>query len=308
MTLNWTVVHGSPEWHEFRARNIGSSEVAGLFGVQAGFAASAFTLHQVKSGLIEPLPVDDRPGTRVWRGKRLEPVIASMAAEQFGWRIRYPGPYALDDECEGMAASLDGWIEEPGEEEKRLGFTGPGNLEVKEASWLAHKRDWSANEPPFQIVLQNQQGCACSGARWGVVVVDVGEIGLLPYRYAARPQTAALIRREIAAFWSRVREGRSPDPDATSSTAAALKVMFPSQVDSPTLDLLEDDQADVTAAAFLIAGANRAESERVYVGQRSMLMWKLRGVTQAETANHWINANTDKRGTVRLRVVEKQRT
>lgn len=266
---------------------------------------SAFTLHQVKSGLIPPPPVDDTPGSRVWYGKRMEPVIGQMAAEMFGWEIRAPGPFAVDQACAGMSASLDGIIMAPGERERVLRYQGPGLLEVKRAEWLAHKRSWENGEPPMQIVLQAQHGMACAGLTWGVVVVLVGELGLIAYRYPADPDTARAIRAQVAEFWRGVRDGVSPNPDATASSAAALKALFPSRVDLPTLDLTADEETDVLCFGLKMAAENLKLSTKVANGYKNMIRFALKGATQAETVNHFISAEPDKNGRVTLRVHEK---
>lgn len=302
------ILQGSPEWHARRLEHVGSSEISSLFGVQEGYAASAFTLHQVKSRKMPPQPVDDAPGGRVWMGRHMEPVIAAMAKELYRWPgLEYPGPWCTDDVQPGMAASLDGIIMEPGPEEQALGFQGPGLLETKFIQWLAFRQSWTNGEPPYQTILQAQHGCACAGLNWGCVVVLVGEMGLQAYRYRARENTINLIRQRVADFWDGVRNNRPPDPDATASSAAALKQMFPGNDRLPPL-WLDDEDSDTLAAAFLIARANRQESNRVYELQRNLLLWKLKGATAAETFNHYIDAQVDSRGTVRMTVREKVRT
>ena len=302
------VVQGTPEWLERRKGTIGSSEVASLFGVQEAYAASAFTLHQIKSGKMNPPPVDDAPGSRVWMGRHLEAPICTMAKELYRWpALERPGPWVTDDTMDfKMSASLDGIIE-PGPEEAALGFQGPGLLETKFIQWLAFRRSWTNGEPPYQTILQAQHGCACAGLNWGCIVVLVGEVGLQAYRYRARENTIALIRQRVTDFWEGVRKGIPPDPDHTASSAAALKEMFPGNESLPA-PWLNDEDSDTLAAAFLLAQANKQESNRVYELQRNLLLWKLKGRTAAESYNHWIDARVDKRGGVRITVREKVRT
>lgn len=301
------IIQGSPEWHARRLDHIGSSEVSALFGVQEAYAASAFTLHQVKSRKMPPQPVDSSPGSRVWQGRFMEPTIAAMAKELYGWpELEYPGPWCTDDKTEGMAASLDGEIQ-PGPQEIALGFQGRGLLETKWIQWLAYRKSWTNGEPPYQTILQAQHGCACAGLAWGCIVVLVGELGLQAYRYRAREGTINLIRDRVNDFWEGVRADRPPDPDHTASSAAALKQMFPGKEEGGVL-WFEDEDTDTLAAAFLIAQANRQESNRVYEAQRNLLLWKLKGNTAAETFNHWIDASVNKRGDVRVTVREKVRT
>ncbi len=50
---------GSPfanpaEWHAQRARNVGASEIAALFGVQPDYALSHYALWHVKAGKAPP--------------------------------------------------------------------------------------------------------------------------------------------------------------------------------------------------------------------------------------------------------------
>lgn len=300
MTLQW-IEQGTPEWLELRANYIGSSEIAGLFALQAPFGMSEFTLHQVKCGAIPAPPVDDTPGSRVWMGKRLEPVIAGMAAEMYGWNITYPGPFAIDDECEGMSASLDGIIRVPGVREREMNFTGPGVLEVKRVEWLAHKRAWENGEPPQHIVLQAQHAMACSGMSWGVIVALAGEHGLIAYRYAAATDVHRILRAKVESFWSNIRHGMSPRPDHTASTAAALKALFPSLVDDETLDLTADDEIDIACARWLEAKDKHKIAGQIVAGYRNAIMFGLKGAIRAETAGHYIDAKPDKNGKVTLR-------
>lgn len=288
-----------------RAQNIGSSEVAGLFALQADHSDCEFTLHQVKSGIIPPPPVDSSPGTRIWYGSRMEPIIGEMAAELYGWKIEAPGPFCTDDVVSGMSASLDGIILSPGEEELRLGFSGPGLLEIKRSEWAAHNRAYTNNEPPYQIVLQGHHGMACANLTWGVVVVLVGELGLMKYPYARRENTVSIIRDRVTEFWRDVHDRVSPNPDGTASSAYALKAMFPALVGEPLLDLLDNDEADVAAAALLLTRANAKASDMAVADSLARIKYQLKGAVEAETANHWITARTTKNGAVTVRVVEK---
>lgn len=284
---------------------MGSSEIAALFGLQASYASSAFTLWQVKAGKIKPPHVDASPGTRVWMGRWMEPVIAHMAAEMYGWDIIYPGPFAIDEVTPGMSGSLDGIIKEPGKVEKEMGFTGPGVLEIKRVEWLPFRSEWTENEPPFQIVLQDQHLCACAGYSWGVVAAMVSEVGMVCYRYPARAGVAGRIRHAVQRFWDSVRDGMPPNPDHTASSAAALRELYPVRPEPITIDLTTDSEADITAAAFKMAQAHRKESNGVYDLQRNLILFKLRGANLGETEHHWISGEANKNGVVTIKVREK---
>lgn len=263
MTLLWDVVQGSESWLKERETRIGGSEVAGLFGVQQDWGASRFTLYQVKSGKIKSPQIDQSPGSRVWFGKRKEKLIAEMAAELFGWEIT-GGPYAIDELCEGMAASLDFVIDQPGEREKAMGFEGPGYLEIKLVDFLVHRREWTGGEPPFSVLLQHQHGLACSGFSWGVIVCEIGGNELRPYHYGARPKHADIIREKVGEFWEDVRAGRVPNTDGTESTAQALRDLYTTVRNDNALDLSTVERANDACVNFLIAAAHNRESKRRY--------------------------------------------
>src|ERR1700743_2208396 len=95
------------EWLTLRGKYVGASESAALFGVQAAYALDHFALHHVKAGNPPPPQVG---GPRVQWGKRLEIIVAEAVAEEHGYMV-YKGRYAINDDCLGMAASLDFEIE-----------------------------------------------------------------------------------------------------------------------------------------------------------------------------------------------------
>ena len=314
--IRWDIVQRTPEWHEIRKTHIGGSEVGSLYGppIAAGWQPSRFSLWQHKAGRAPAPKVDDSPGTRIWMGVHMEPTIIKMAGELYGWKIRSPGPMAFDDEVEGMSASLDAVIVEPGPEELALGYTGPGLLEAKYAQWLVHKKEWLNDEPPTYIILQTQQGLACTGFSWGVVVVLTGEMGLIRYRYRRRESTIATLRRDITEFWRSIRDDEPPLPDGHDSSSEALRVMFPERLKMPMLDRSMDNELDSIALGFKIAQDNLKESRKVYAAQRNLILWKLRersssgellAFQSAETSNTWISAVPNKNGAVTVRVSEK---
>lgn len=287
--LNYAVVHGSADWHALRSKHIGGSECAALWGMQYDYAQSLFALHMIKSGRIPEPPVDDSPGTRVWYGKMMEPVIAEMAAKLFRWKIRYPGPYAIDDTTPGLAASLDGIIEEPGEEETRLGYRGPGVLEIKRAEWLVFKEKWTGNEPPPPAILQTQHGMAASGLGWGVVVVLAGEVGLVPFRYRRREGIISQDRERVEEFWDRVRRDDPPNTDRSRATAEAISGLFPVRVAEPILDLLGNKAADLTVVEAINARANFEGSTYAKADAHNALNWILKEHLNAETDSYWLH-------------------
>jgi predicted phage-related endonuclease len=228
-------------WHALRARHVGASEVAALFGAQPDYAQGRFALWQIKAGRMPPPPVDN---PRVRAGLALEDAIAQMAAEQQGWTLR-PGVYASHES--GLGATLDRIIEAPAAGD--AGMTGPGVLEVKNVDWLVHKRAWGG-EPPMHILLQLQAQLLATGYGWGVVAALVGGNDVRVYRYTARPALHIEMARRVADFWRAVRDGAAPNADASDSARRALVATTP-DLEDEKLDLTGDDEAAALAVEWL---------------------------------------------------------
>lgn len=245
--------HDSPEWHALRAKNIGASEVAALFGMQPAYALDHFSLHHVKAGNAPPPTVD---GPRVKWGLRLEAVVADAVAEEHGVSIS-KGGYAMADDCPGMGASLDFIVQSDVSGE----FDGHGLLETKNTDWLVHKRTWIDGEPPYHVLLQLQQQLGCTGYTWGMVAALVGGNDLRIYRYAARPKLIADIKTRITKFWDNVRTGRPPEVSGSESSGAILRALFPDPIDD-VVDLSSSNEWPEAVAAFVAAGtANRSAKD-----------------------------------------------
>lgn len=240
------------EWHALRAKHVGASEVATLFGQQPDYAPGLFALWHAKAGIVPPAPVDN---PRVRWGLLLEEAITEAASADEGWAVQ-PGQYASLD---GLGATLDRIIAEPGRQEREAGFTGPGVLELKNADWLVHKRSWG-EEPPTHILLQLQAQLLATGYGWGAVAVLVGGNDLRIYRYAARPKLQAAIAARVAAFWQTIRDGKRPDPDGSDSAFRTLRELAPEVADAPA-DLSANNEAPELAADFLRLGEQRREIE-----------------------------------------------
>lgn len=261
----------SPEWHAIRLQNIGASEVAALFDVQPPYALSAYPLHMVKAGLVDPPPVD---GERIRMGVAMEPVIGRLAAERHGWTIT-PGRYATDDTTPGMAASLDFEVAAPAD--LPPGFqdvTGPGCLETKNVDGLVYRKSWTDGEPPVHQLLQLQHQLACTGYEWGCLAALIGGNELRTVFYRPRPRIIASIRERVTAFWQAVRDDRPPNPDGSSGANHALRALFPDLAFDPA-DLRDDNQLPDLCAQYIQATADTREADARKDELRNQIMAKV---------------------------------
>ncbi len=196
-------------WHAARARVVGASEVAALFGCSPH--TSHWSLWQIKAGRVA---APDLSGDqRVTWGLRLESVIADAVAEERGWTI-LPGGHRTSSRVEGWGCTLD----------REIGDRGGGVLELKTVDWLVRKRDWG-EEPPPHILLQLQAQLGVTGREWGAVAALVGGNELRIWEYQARPRIIAEIAKRVRAFWKSIRENRPPPVDGSPSTADTLAAL-----------------------------------------------------------------------------------
>lgn len=253
-------------WHALRAQHIGASEVAALFGKQPPYAPGLFALWHAKAGIVPPEPVDN---PRVRWGLFLEDAIAAVAEAEEGWNVQ-PGQYASR---EGLGATLDRIIAAPGAKEREANLSGPGVLELKNADWLTHKKEWG-DEPPIHILLQLQAQLLATGYSWGAVAVLVGGNDLRVHRYFPRPKIQAAIAERVAAFWASVKERRRPDPDGSDSAFRTLRELAP-DIEDAAADLTDDNEAPELAATLLQLAEERKALERQEAEIKARLLDKL---------------------------------
>ncbi len=268
------------EWLALRMKYVGASEVAALFDCQAAYALDRFALHHVKAGNAPPPEVG---GPRVKWGTRLEEVVALAVNEERGWPV-HRGRYAIADDCEGMAASLDFEIpEDPSGE-----FQGPGVLETKNVDWIVHKRSWTDGEPPLHILLQLQHQLGCTNYGWGAVAGLVGGNDCRIYPYLAKPRLIADIKVRVTRFWADVRSGRAPTPSGSDSAATILRSLYPEPADE-LVDLRMDNELPDVCARYLDAAQRRLAAEKDEAAAKNQLVAKLAGNTRAMAQGFWIN-------------------
>lgn len=260
-------------WHAARARVIGGSEIAALFGVQPDYALSHYALWHVKAGRIEPPEVS---GARPAWGLRLERTIAEAAAEQEGWTVE-PRGHVAHPRGIGLGCTLD-YIITAGEP----GRDTIGVLELKNADWLQHRRAWTDGEPPLHILLQLQTQLACTGATWGAIACLVGGNDLRIYRYEARPKLIADIERRTIAFWQSIADNKPPPVDGSDSAAAALRALYPVMTDEEA-DLSADNELPDLCARLTHATAARSKAEKEEAALKAGIFAKIGAHKRAST-------------------------
>jgi predicted phage-related endonuclease len=257
-------------WLARRRKNIGGSEIAALFGCQAEYQMSHYALWHVKAGRI---PEAEVGGERPRWGLALEDAIAEAVRQEWKWRVS-PGFYVEHPTVKGLGCTLDRVAVRP-DAEPAL----PGCMEMKNIDWLTHKRGW-VGSPPVHIELQLQHQLACTGYEWGAVVALVGGNHLAePYIYGRRPKIIAAIEQKVADFWKSIADGREPPTDASASTAAALKALFPEAKPEKEIELGGNNEFGDRLMALKQARLDKAAAEAT---ERAAANWIMATVGDAE--------------------------
>lgn len=240
-------------WRAIRAKNIGASEVAALFGLSPWM--TRWQLYMLKTGKLP-----DVFETKIMtQGKHFEPAIAAYAQEKFSIQLRKVHRYITSDDTPGMGASLD------------YEQYGDGALVPTEIKWslFGDGWDWESDELteiPDSYMMQVQHQLACAGASEGQLIAFTGgDLKRMIIPRSERLITA--IREAVAAFWADVAAGNEPPVDFAADADAVTRLAYLSKL--RTL-VMTPDRAPLfetwkTASAEAKAAEARADAARAEV-------------------------------------------
>lgn len=234
-------IESESHWHALRAKHIGGSEVAALFGRSP--YQTPWQLHMVKAGKLD-MPFDE---THTRAGKFFEAGIAAWAAEKWGMNIHKVEEYYTDDGTPGMGATLD--------------YADDNGVPVEIKFTHFAKDDWKYDgdlltEIPESYVFQCQHQMACYGGDYAWLVAFIkGE----PRRMKVRrnEEIIAAIRQRIAAFWAAVEADKPPPVDFHGDGDALTHMLLTQGVRD-----IELPDADVLVEVYLEASQQAKEAKK----------------------------------------------
>lgn len=239
---------------EFRASNVGASEVAALF--DASPFLTRFELYHRKRGTIAT--PDFGGNERIEAGIRLEPAIIEWACDKWDY-TPLDTPARLEN-GRGFAGHPDKLVECP--------QRGKGILEVKTADWLVAKK-WG-DEPPLHYQLQAQAYAGLAGVDWCDLIILVGGNELRRFQMTFKPAIFADMERRVVEFWQSVRAGDAPKPDFSRDGDAIVEVL--GEPNDETADLRGDNSVTGLADEFMRAKeAAKAADLRADVAKAELL-------------------------------------
>lgn len=197
-------------WHELRAADVTSTDVAGLFGISPW--VTLFEIwHRKKNATVVQL----EPNARMLWGQRLERSISDGIAEDYKLKIRPMKEY-IRIPAWRMGASFDNAVGED------------GILEVKNVDGLAYKDGWLVNgdsvEAPGHIELQLQYQMLVSGRTHGFIGALIGGNRVTLIKRDADLQIHEAIKAKVAAFWDSIDKNEEPEPDFKTDADFIMKL------------------------------------------------------------------------------------
>lgn len=214
-------VRDEAHWHELRAKHIGGSDIAALFGLSP--FTTRWQLWMEKAGKISPEDLSDNKAVQA--GKFLEAGIANWAAFRWGMDISKVNEYFTVDDCPGMGASFDYITSDSAPMEIKWSARGHG--------WEYTGEEITQAPENYLLQVQHQLACTSSDHAWLVALIDHEPRRM---KVPRNDNIIDAIKAEITAFWDSVANGVEPEVDFEKDVAALTKLMGTLPKSEITLD------------------------------------------------------------------------
>lgn len=223
-----------------RTKYLGGSDVAAILGISPWKTPLDVYLDKIQPRKEET----DMGRLKVLnRGKRMEPYVIDLLAEETGLEIVRRGERYLDPELNFIAAEIDAEA-----------ATGE-NVEIKTVSPFKAK-EWGeeqSDEIPLHYAAQAMHGMMVTSREVCIFGVLIGGDDFRVYRIERDDVTIDAIRQKEIEFWSRIQARQAPEP----STVSDVFRLFGTKDSGLAVEASESLQADVIALKSLKDDAKR---------------------------------------------------
>ncbi len=224
-----------------RQKYLGGSDVAAILGISPWRTPLDVYLDKIQPRADETDPQRLRV---LNRGKRMEPYVIDLLAEETGLTIVRRGERYVDPELSFVAAEIDAEADS-GE-----------NIEIKTTSPFKAK-EWGeqqTDEIPLHYAAQAMHGLMVTDRQVCVFGVLIGGDDFRIYKIERDDATIAAIRAKEIEFWSRIQSRTPPEPSNVSDVIR----LYGTQDSGLAVEASEALQIEVVALRSL-----REESERI---------------------------------------------
>lgn len=289
-----TQIESDAHWHALRAKHIGGSDVAALFGLSPW--QTHFTLWHEKAGKVAADAIEENDRMR-W-GKLLEPLLAAEIGRKLGWKLERSRVYHTHPTVSGMGCTLDFDVLDH--------QWGPGIVETKVVfDYADYARDWSENRAPPVYELQVQHQLACTGLAWAAIVVWVAQTATLAPALIRRPneKVVAEIEARVAAFWQSVADDKAPDPSGTEGELELMRELWPAREPKKIVEFPDAKLAEA-CQQYLWAGEQIPGLEREKTANKAKLLAAARDAELMRVPGYDVGIKQNVKGHIRLDVRE----
>lgn len=227
-----------------RSTYLGGSDVAPILGISPWRTPLDVYLDK-----IQPRKEETDPGRLkvLNRGKRMEPYVIDLLAEETGLEIIRRGERYLDPDLDFIAAEIDAEA------------TTGENIEIKTVSPFK-AREWGeeqSDEIPLHYAAQAMHGMMVTSREVCVFGVLIGGDDFRVYRIERDDVTIDAIRQKEIEFWSRIQARQAPEP----STVSDVFRLFGTKDSGLAVEASESLQADVIALKSLKEDAKHLDGQ-----------------------------------------------
>jgi putative phage-type endonuclease len=185
---------------------VGGSDIGAIIGVSKWRTPLDVYLEKRGERPITGLDADPKREKILRRGKRFEPVVLEMLAEERGIEITARNQRYVDSEHPFMACEIDAEATIDGE---------TVNIEIKTSHPFAASQwgEEGTDEIDVSYAAQAMWGLMLTGRRRTVFGVLIGSDNLLTYEIAREEETILAMRDKAVRFWNdHVLAGVPPEP------------------------------------------------------------------------------------------------
>lgn len=198
------------EWKS--VRKISGSVIGSILGLNPYCSA-----YEAWGRLIELLP-EPEENMSMKMGKKLEPIVAELYAEETGHKVRRDNFVRQHPDYDWATGTFDRIIIDK--------TNGNGILECKTASEYSNS-DWSNNIVPPHYMVQLQWYFFITGYKWGAFAALVGGNKFYHIHVDRDDTMIESLFHASQDFWfNHVLTGIPPEPDASKSCANALAHLY----------------------------------------------------------------------------------
>lgn len=251
-----------------RQKYIGGSDVAAILGISPWRTA----LETYEEKILPRKAANDPDRERVLtRGKRLEPYVIDMLAEETGFKIVERGRRYKHPDHPFIAAEIDFEYIDPG-----TGQVENGEIKTVSPFKAADWGEVQSDEIPVYYTAQSQHGMMVTGRSHTLYGVLIGADDFRLYRVDRDDEVISYIRQAEIEFWQRI-QARNPPPPSNIEDVLRMYARD-SGISIQATDAVAARVRDLKSTKLTIkeleAKADELKQEIcLFMGEASTLMW-----------------------------------